>query len=403
MGERAWEYRGYWLGREAGSQNWYACWYDAGRRKTRRRSLKSSDFAQAQQGLVEFVEKRERPVNAGPRDVAVSAILLPYLEDVADRKAADNGSRGCAAFIVDFFETARVSDLTPQRQREFILHLGGKGHSPGYINKTMSVLSASLGHARNKGELMATPKIIMAKTAIAEIVQRPAASKLRRLSPKELAALLDAIKAPHVFRFVITALNTVARAEAITDLVPIRQVDWEMGRIDLNPPGRMQTKKLRPIVPLTPTLAAWLRVWKPSGHLVTYHAKPIAEPLLAIRRAAETAGLVTADDVIDGQIRSDRSVTPRTLRRSMARLLRGKGVPMEDIGAMLGHQQPDASTTEVFYADAAPDYLQRAIDGIEAIMDEIASHTQRAPVRPFVLGCTQNAPKSSAVRRIYGI
>lgn len=49
---------------------------------------------------------------------------------------------------------------------------------------------------------------------------------------------------------------------------------------------------------------------------------------------------MTADDyvVVDGkrEIRRERSVTPCTLRRSMARLLRAKGASLEDIG---GHTE----------------------------------------------------------------
>ena len=79
----------------------------------------------------------------------------------------------------------------------------------------------------------------------------------------------------------------------------------------------------------------------------------------------------------------------------MARLLRGRGVPMEDIGAMLGHRQPHADTTEVFYADAAPDYLGRVVAGIESIMDEI-----RDPVP--ARGCSPGRRPLPPSRRLFG-
>ena len=46
-----------------------------------------------------------------------------------------------------------------------------------------------------------------------------------------------------VFRFIIIALNTWARPEAITDLRVQDQIDFRNGLVDLNPPGRRQTDK----------------------------------------------------------------------------------------------------------------------------------------------------------------
>ena len=49
------------------------------------------------------------------------------------------------------------------------------------------------------------------------------------------------------------SLNTLARPDAVLDLSPA-QVDFKRRLIKLNPDGRKQTKKYRPVVPISETL-----------------------------------------------------------------------------------------------------------------------------------------------------
>lgn len=205
--------------------------------------------------------------------------------------------------------------------------------------------------------------------------------------------------------YLILALCTLARPDAICDLTWER-VTPDMGILNLNPPKRPQTKKFRPIIPIVPTLDAWFRAWaQDHTHLVHYHGKPVVEPLLAIRRLAETAGLVTDADyeTVNGKrvIRQDRSITPYTLRRSMARLLRAKGASMEDIGGWLGHRIPNGDVTEVFYAPADPNYLVSARVALEKALDEIEAHAKVAPVRPTGDECSQIALKAGRGRAMF--
>jgi hypothetical protein len=57
------------------------------------------------------------------------------------------------------------------------------------------------------------------------------------------------------FRFIMMALNTWARPEAITDLRVGQQVDFRHRLVDLNPPGRRQNAKRRPVI-RPPTICA---------------------------------------------------------------------------------------------------------------------------------------------------
>jgi integrase len=71
--------------------------------------------------------------------------------------------------------------------------------------------------------------------------------KGRPLKLDELAALLDAPMPEHLFLFCLLALSTLSRPAALLELTP-EQYDQEDGIVDLNPPGREQTKKHRPMV-----------------------------------------------------------------------------------------------------------------------------------------------------------
>jgi hypothetical protein len=69
--------------------------------------------------------------------------------------------------------------------------------------------------------------------------------------------------------------NTLARPSAILDLGS-SQFDEAHGLLDLNPPGRTQNKKFRPILPVTPTLMPWLRREAgPTGRYVSYRKRPV--------------------------------------------------------------------------------------------------------------------------------
>src|SRR5262245_42622525 len=86
--------------------------------------------------------------------------------------------------------------------------------------------------------------------------------------------LVEAARVPHLLTFCMISLNTLARPDAVLDLSP-SQVDIHRRLIKLNPEGGRQTKKYRPVVPISETLLPWLL--KYSGpRYVLYHGKPVA-------------------------------------------------------------------------------------------------------------------------------
>jgi len=146
--------------------------------------------------------------------------------------------------------------------------------------------------------------------------------KGRVLSPKEVALLLT--HAPdHVRLLIYIMLGTLCRPEAAYELTGT-QLDFENRLIDLNPPGRKQTKKIRPIVKMPETLAGILEN-SSSGHVITYRGKPVKYVRSAWRSLRTRCGL-------------DDNVQPYSLRHTMARWLRKQGVSAWDTAAQLGHK-----------------------------------------------------------------
>ena len=68
----------WWLSQRSGSPAWYATFYDAAAKRTRRISLGTDDFEQARERLLERYLEEHRPQNAPAEMVALADIVLDY-------------------------------------------------------------------------------------------------------------------------------------------------------------------------------------------------------------------------------------------------------------------------------------------------------------------------------------
>ncbi len=90
MSGKLWEYGGYWLAQTQGSDVYYACWYDAGRRRTRRRTLGTKVFEDAQKELISLAGAAKSESSRAPDKVMILAALDHYYEnDVSGKPSAD--------------------------------------------------------------------------------------------------------------------------------------------------------------------------------------------------------------------------------------------------------------------------------------------------------------------------
>ena len=134
--------------------------------------------------------------------------------------------------------------------------------------------------------------------------------------------------------------------------------------MNLQPPGRDETKKRNPVLPITDALLPWL---------AAAHRRRISCPGTASRWTASRA-----PGGAPGRGQGCPSdFTPYSVRHALATELRARGVPEWECAGWLGHSTP-YRTTEI-YARFRPDYLSQARAAIDAWVKEIGVLLEQDP------------------------
>jgi integrase len=172
----------------------------------------------------------------------------------------------------------------------------------------------------------------------------------RWLTKEEARRLRKAAKSvPHLYRFVIIALKTGSRLDAILGL-EWSWIDLERGLMRRRAEGTAETKKRTPPVRLGQTILTFLRHWKAEDgakakYVVHYNGKRIHRIKQTWDKACERAGL-------DG-------VTPHTMRHTRATWLMQKGI---DPWQAAGHLGMSVEVLHKHYAKHHPDFQRDAAD-----------------------------------------
>lgn len=133
-------------------------------------------------------------------------------------------------------------------------------------------------------------------------------------------------------------------------------------------------RKRRPIVPIAKHVRPWIEGLE--GKLIRYRV-PIAEkhrvPNGPTHFERETRSIKTVWNAVcrDAGI---EGATPKTLRHTMLTWLAKRGVPAEQRQMLAGHSPQ--GTTARNYEHHKPDYLQAAIEEVDAFVGELAKHTK---------------------------
>lgn len=341
------EYRigDYWLSRRAESPAYYRCWLDG--RSVRRASLGTTEFEVARQRLEEWYVQHRRVEHEKPADASLADILRRYWEGHAKHIPSHSWNKSAFRLWLDHWGEATVGDLTIPRQEAFHTALRERGQKNSTILRVVTFGQAALSRAIKRGELQAMPYIVKVKAGAAEPKGRP-------LEIPELQTLYRAAP-PHVQAFIRWGLGTAARPAAIIGLHS-KQVDWERGVIDLNPQGREQNKKHRPIVRLPKALQTPF-----DGFLVSVDGRPVA----SIKTAWNAS-------VRRGQLTGN--VTGYSLRHTAARWMRMQGVPVDEVRQQLGHRVEGITGV---YTGYDPRYLENACAALNKLVLAICSPVAR--------------------------
>ena len=332
------------LVRRPGCDNWYLQWYEPAQKRGRRWSTGTADRAEAEAAwagvCVDGSEATDTQARAeGPiGDVSVGAVLDDYWEHHARMIASSEQAAIAIRHLKRLMDGALVADLDdPEVQQDYVDARHLEAIKSGTIARELSVLRAAVRAFAEKRKV--TPPRIYSVDA--------GEPRDRWLTPAEVERLLQAAKSPHTCLFILLMLATAARPEAILDLT-WEQIDFRTGRVHLNPTGRVQSSKRRPIVRVdqrTLDLLASVERERLDHHVVTYAGFAVGSIKKSFRAAVEGAGL------------NPRQVTPYVLRHTAATWMAQAGVPLFDIASYLGHK--DTRMVERFYVHHHPDYMDK--------------------------------------------
>lgn len=399
------EYRDHWIDREPGRAGFYQYWYDVESRRVKRKAIHGEDVDEASTNLINILGA-PLPIKNSPDQVWLFDVLDHYRDSYAKPKgykqmaAAKRAGDLVYAAFKSFLGTPRVSDLTRTNQQRIWKYLSEDYRlSAKSIMTYMISIRAAINYAavpqivrvnpddpenNEKAEVQLLShgvSIFCNQEEIAEYIGG-SVSTPRDYIPTfaALGKWIDAIEDEDDFRFVIIMLNTCARNEAIFELEVSRQVDFEYGTIDLNPPGRRQTKKRRPIIRMTTNLAGWLQHWKDD--------KPIRQYQDTVEKRLNKLGKPILNE--DGEVVSEGLGMPQmtcyTLRHFMATNMRRVSFPVskEQRSKWLGHTVNEGSKTTDWYEKFDPDYLEEPMRATDEIIRKIQKHTRRKLFAPTV-------------------
>ena len=219
----------------------------------------------------------------------------------------------------------------------------------------------------------------------------------RIMSIEEAAYLWAAAVHEHERACLRLALGTLARPEAILELSSF-QIDCGARLIRLNPPGRKQTKKRRPTVPMCETLAPHV-TGLPPGPVVSYKGRAVKNIRGPINRLKKRARRMVRDEAARAARRCRRTgrrgeawaaiaaaracgdalleITPYTIRHTMASVPRKRQVPPWEVAGFLGHTSGYKTTER--HAIFDPDHLGQAVQAIDAYFADLENAIRTLP------------------------
>ena len=390
------------------SPNFYICWYDEQRGRQRRKSAGTSDVQLASEALDRHYLAARQPDEAGRAVYTVIQGLTDYYQEVGSLRSSADAIRSRLLLLTRFFDAEAAAGRLPEpflpadlddealieRFRNWgladpivALRKNEEGNwvregkvrerSKATVEESVIALKAAMNLARRRRRIAVAPMILH------RVRDEVTAARNDRLSLGAIGELLDytnrgagrygyPARLMPLRRYLIAAVCTLARPDAILDLsVAPGRGQWleDVDRLDLNPAGRIQTNKHRPVLPVATVLHDWLRQtdeWFVCRENVqvdqaSQEFRLVQSGVVSVRSAWDTAraelGLPAGWGV-------------KLLRHSMATIVANRGVDPFQLKIAMGHQALGGTTER--YVIYAPDYLSSFLETIEAVLADLA-------------------------------
>ena len=227
-------------------------------------STGTRDRREAESKLAAYIAQRGQSVG-GPREPAqmtVADALTIYGEEHAPTVRAPETVGYSIKALLPILGNLPVGSVNGSVCRRYTKE---RDRSLGTTRRELGVLQAAVNHCHAEGYLSAPVKVTLPPMP---------PPRDRWLSRDEVAALLRAArrnpKARHLCRFILVAVHTGTRSDAILRLrfMPNTEggwVDTEAGIMHRRAAGEVETKKRTPPIPIPRPLLAHMRRWQRNG------------------------------------------------------------------------------------------------------------------------------------------
>lgn len=348
-----------------GTDNLYVGCYDPDNKKSFYRSLGTTDLETA---LVTVRSLIERGVTGDPKDALVQKPLRTVTEVLDFNRAKAEAQASAESNLIAIERMKRLmgnsmlQHMVPSTFEAFRDAAMAEGIALSSVDRTLTVFRAACAVAVAERRLSRHHAPVVPYFCTKNHL-RAAPPKGRLMEIEEIAAVIDEAQFIHFLFCLIWLASLGCRIGALLDATAA-QIDHRRGLIDLNPPGRVQTSKWRPTLPIPATLAPWTE-GLPPGHLVQWRAQPVGEIDTAFMAACTRAKLEPGGNTY-------------SIRHALGRHMRSRGVEDDQIALWLGHiQPPQSNETTIVYSPYSPSYLSDAKLAAELFVREIARHCRR--------------------------
>lgn len=290
--------------------------------------------------------QRSPATNKTPLPIVLENYFLERTDLLPSKKAARTAGR---IILESLGENARVGDVTESWQKDFARERAELGNSLGYIERTFSVLGAALRHAK------LTVPLIVSESHMRDIWKIIAKPPRKAFVPTDhqLATILRRPMPEDLARWLLISMATACRPQAAVDLAPAARIR-DAQAIDLNPGGRAQNKKVRPVVRCPRVLTMALDRWERDGldmhdgRYCGYASVDSADS--ALERVCKPIGL--------------GRMSVYSIRHKVTTILRAAGVPGDQISRQLGHRGEESATTGG-YGEYSPHFQREAAAALD--------------------------------------